>query len=252
MSEDDKTQKPTARRLEELRRDQRFPHSRSLSAAVAFGVTAGLVPSCMRRLQHLCEAHLFTVLSRPTEYEGAQVASLVCDLGSQVTLCLASLFAAPVVAFLLTSAIQTRGVTLKFPAFRGGVLRLAISRRRVLDAWGDAIVTHAVLVLLPLGALFWLLRRHVHHLLGARHSMGDLTLGLQVMLKDFLWAIFAIVLAYGIIDYARRLASFRREARMTREELAQEAKEQYGAPELVARRRELRKKLSQDPHLSPR
>lgn len=236
--DEDKTEDPTPKRLEKLREDGVVPRSADVGPAVALvlgllvvGRTIGTVGfsvwSFAQRIFSLRDAHNpILALSRATRLFVEAVLPLAVVLA---------------VATLVVGVAQTRGyvafdqVAPKFERLdpMKGLMRLVPSREMALEM---AKMTAKVLVL---GVVAWIVvHGSIPRLVLLARMPTQVALGEVADVGSTL--LFRAAVAFGVlaaIDYGVAYRKFMSQARMTKQEIKDEHKEQEGDPKVKAKRR---------------
>ncbi len=242
-----KTEQPTQRRIEKARREGNFAVSREFVASVQFAafvaLLAGLSGYWLVRARSLTRF----LLSRGFEAEisAKEIARLFYDFVFPVL--------APLAAVGAVLAFLTLGVQLA--TTRAGIslnkLRPDFQRLNPVSRIPNLIRNNAVqflyaLVLLPLFVYVVYLVARAHWPLLLRMPLLDVESGLArmaVSIRDLLWKAAGLLLVLGAVDLVRRRRRYRRDLRMSKQEIRDELKEVEGNPQIKTRIRRLQRDL---------
>jgi flagellar biosynthetic protein FlhB len=243
-----KTEPPTQRRLDKARQEGQFPSAREFVAALQFLIflcVLGAGGEQWFRAFRQTARHWFA-LAFAGELTPQALTRLAWELFWAHLLPLALAGMAVVAATLLIRLATTRfGLSLKklAPDFK----RLdPLARLRELPRQNlPALVEAAVLLPLFLGAVYIVVRGKFEGLLvlpltsaegGARF--------LAASLMDVFWKAAAVFLIFGAVDLFRQMRRYRRDLRMSRQEIREELKELEGNPQMKSRIRRLQRERS--------
>lgn len=244
----EKTEKPSARRLDKARQEGQFPVSRELALATHFLTFLLFFDWAFQswyensaRTYRGVIAEAFRADLTPARFEWIwfkQLAPTLVPLGA-VALGLA-LFA------LLLHLILTRF------AIATGRLKPAWNRlnpaAKLAELTSSGPVTTGkgiLLVLVALGIFGWLLDSHflpAMELLRLAPKAG-ISRGLA-MTREFVWQAGVALLALGFVDWGLQRRRFMKNMRMTKQEVKQEHKESEGNPETKGRVRRMQREAS--------
>jgi flagellar biosynthesis protein FlhB len=244
----DKTEQPTAKRLEQARRRGQVARSRELSAAVGMAAAVGaLVTTAERSWAEL--AVLVREGIRAAVMGGDFTSTLVAGTES-AALGAVGILVAPVGAVLVggvvLGALQTGGL-LAWGPIMPDLSRVAPKRERVVSVSAFVELLKGTVIVVLVGAVVWTTLEPwlgvLPRLAGARPGVIASVVG---RLCESLAVRFVIAtLAVGLADYLWQRHKLGRELRMSREEVKHEHKESEGDPHHKAERHRLYKELSQ-------
>jgi type III secretion protein U len=239
----EKTEKPTAHRLQEARKKGQLARSRLFSsAAVTAGGVGGLVLGLSASAPKL-KAWTAQMLSAPSITPAQAL--------SQAGILLAVMAAPPIVGALVASlavSIATAGFHLnpghvapqleRVDPFKGfGKL---FSAQQLVELGKGLLVAAAIAWLVWSGA-----RDAADAVVAAPQQPGEIAMeGLLSALKPIASRAVTLLFGLGLADYALAWRRHRRELMMTREEVKQEYKSQEGDPKHKAKRRALHQQIS--------
>ncbi|MFL5321874.1 MAG: flagellar biosynthesis protein FlhB [Myxococcaceae bacterium] len=242
MSE--KTEKPTAKKLKDARKQGQIPRSRILSASVVtFGALAGLCFGSAKGTERLMAwtRDLFVHQSgRPEEalVEGLRV------LGWLVGPALAG-------AFLASIAVSTAQAGFQFNA---GIIAPKLERvspaagfKKLFSTRQLVDVAKGLVILVVAGLIFWSAVKALANP-GFTSIALDGGAGLTSLVaaaRSWAWKGLLVVMVMGAGDYALARRRHIKDLMMTREEVKQEHKNSEGDPRAKGQRRAMHKQLAQ-------
>ena len=251
MAENDfeRSEKPTARRIEKAREEGQLPRSADLSAAAVLLAAGGALQVAGGRLG----GELLRLMRSGLEIEREQALdpALATDALHSAALH-GALACAPVLAMTLAAALVA-------PVALGGwnlsfkVLAPDFTRLNPVAGFGRMFSARGAVELLKALAKFgvvasvaaWLLWREVGELLGLGAESTNAAIGHSVrltghallLLGGSLGLIAAVDVPWQLFQHSKRL-------RMTREQIREEMKESEGSPEMKGRIRSLQRELA--------
>ena len=240
-----RTEPPTQRRLEKARQEGPFPAARELVSALQFAVFVALVAAGGGRWFAGLEQTARELFSRPpaADCTAATVTRLAWQIAARHLGPPALAGMALVAATLLFRLVTTRfGLSLKKLAPDLGRLN-PLSRLRELPGQNLASLAQAV-VLVPLfgWAVYAIARNQLDGFLrlplAAVESGARLVAGTVV---ELLWKAAGLFLVFGCADLFRQVRRYRRDLRMSKQEIREEVKESEGNPQMKARIRRLQR-----------
>lgn len=248
-SDAERTEQPSARRLEQAREEGNIPRSRELAT---FAVTmTGLV---MLMVQGESLAHFLMDLMRrvftfdQTIFHGDQpILRLLRGAFLDTMMQLAPIFGALMVAaFVIPLLVGGWNVSTKALGPNFGKLNPATGIKRMFSLQAAGEGGKAVLKSMLIGGLgtwtIWNQRAEVIGLINMPLEAGMAHLA-QLLIHTFLIVISALLLLV-VVDVPLQLWQYHKQLRMTKEELKREYKEQEGSPELKGRIRQLQREAA--------
>jgi flagellar biosynthesis protein FlhB len=243
---DNRTERPTPRRLEQARRKGMLALSPELGVALSFGgvlvVTALLLPRAMGRMAHQASA-LFA--HGPVD-DSSLLVGAAEDCLLLVAALVAPLVGAAAIGALVAGFSQSRGLVLRTPAgaWSGDAFRQRLARMLPTQS-SLRRLTMAALKLLLLGGVTCLTLWGAHPSLLGLSSAGPWQLlglgqGLGLKLAARLTLVLLLIAAADLVR--ARWAHLRR-LRMSKRELREEWRLDEGDPRLKSRRRERAREL---------
>lgn len=242
---EDKSEAPSEKRLQQLREEGRTALSRDATTALTFATFLIAVEQSQNFIAHSVMDLTRRALGehRPFEYAhlSDQLSTSWRVLLTSSAWLLLPIAAASIVASLLQTGLPA-GLSPIRPG-RGFAPLAKLSQLFGLQAW-----RHAGLNALKLIAVVVVL--HLMHGDDIRRvrELGDkpLTQSLEEaggILAEVVRTVAALFVAQGVVDYAWRRRELMQQARMSKDELKREAKEEMGSPEIKAKRRALAQRL---------
>lgn len=247
MSDQQKNEQPTQRRIDKARRDGQYPAAKELVGALQFlSFTAMLAWGAGWWFESIKAAARF-LLGRAfaPQFGPGELVGLSAVLLWRVGLPLLLGGAALIVVMLAARLATTRmGLSLKklSPDFKrlSPLARLKELPRQNLPALVQA------LVMLPLfgAAVYAIARDHLDiylalPLAGVQSGVGHVA----STLKELFWKAGGVFLAFGLIDLVRQQRRYRKDLRMSKQEIREEMKETEGNPQVKMRLRRLQRDL---------
>lgn len=246
----DRTEAPTAKRLEEARREGKVPRSRELTAAAVM-VSAGLVllfagESIGARLGEMMRDGL--AVTRAEAFDDAALTRAFARSGGAGLLAIAPVLLVTLVAALAAPlaiggwAPSSKPLTpdLKRLSPLSGMRRL-VSLRSWVEL-GKALAKFAVVGLA--GAL--VLHLNADRLMGLGAEPIHAAIGHAIALSgQALIALTAAMVLIAAVDVPFQLWQYRQDMRMTREEVRREMKDSEGSPEIKGRIRAIQRELAE-------
>lgn len=244
----DKTEKPTAKRLQDARKKGDVPKSREITSTATLAVWLGLgvfaLPFIARRLEALVQ-RVFDGLQQPF----ASAAPAVGLASAEVVLWAVAVLLVPVVLVgLLTEFLQAGPVlTVEKNLPKLENLDPVAGVKKMVSADNLVEVLKSIVKTVTLFAIGWLVLKALLPQIAALGATDAATVGAalwQVTFKLLLWtlAVFAMVSALDVI-WQRH--SFTKKNRMSLRDIRQEHKESDGDPHIKAQRRQTHQEWSQ-------
>lgn len=242
-----RTEQPTARRLEKARREGQFASAREFVAAIQFLAFVAIVGAWGGRWFHATRETTRWLLQRAfaRDLSNAELVRLSGDLLKRSFLPLALGGAALVAAGLATQLAITRmGLSLKKlgPDFK----RLSpLNKLRELPRQNLPALLQALVMLPWFGAAVYVIARDnlgtflALPLVGVESGVRQV----GVSLGELLWKAAGVFLIFGSIDLVRQRRRYQQDLRMTKHEIRDEAKEVEGNPQTKMRIRRLQREL---------
>ncbi|MBX9599726.1 MAG: EscU/YscU/HrcU family type III secretion system export apparatus switch protein [Bryobacteraceae bacterium] len=246
MSQSERTEKATPRRLEQARREGNFPVSDELVSAAQFAAFAALAisfaPESTRYLAAWVRA-------------GLRNAFLSAEIGPETAAELIRVLAAQVGQPLAMGGalLAVTAIAVQMGVSGGGLALARLSpdlkrlnpgpRLRSLFANNvAAFLKAAVLLPLFLYTVWVLALDEIGNLARLRRAgLGESCALLGEILKTLLQRFAAVFLVLGVLDLVRRRHKYFRQLRMSKQEIREELKQQEGNPQAKARIRRLQR-----------
>jgi flagellar biosynthesis protein FlhB len=245
----ERTEQPTPKRLDEARKKGQVPRSVDLSSAAVVVLSAGLLyalgGSMAQSIAEMLRAGL--VLSGDEAHEPAAMYLKVSSLFGMAFWGVLPVLAATLLAALLAPAaiggwnFSTQALTPKFERLSpiSGLQRMFSARSLVELA--KAIAKFALVALIAI-VLLWTFTPSL--LLLSDESVPSAIAHAGALCAQALVALALALVVIAAIDVPYQLWNHRRELRMTREEIRQEMKESEGSPEIKGRIRALQQAIA--------
>ncbi|SRR5579883_518786 len=240
-----KTEPPTQRRLHKAREEGQFPSAKEFVAALQFLVFLCVLSAGGARWFAgfgQTARRLFALAYAPELSPGA-LSRLAWDLFW---------------AQLLPLILGGLGLAAATLVIRLGTTRFGLSLKKLAPDWKRldplaklrelprqnlaALVQAAVLLPLFLGAVYVVARGQIEQLLVLplqTPASGARVLGAALM--DVFWKAAAVFLVFGAIDLYRQARRYRRDLRMSKQEIREELKDLEGNPQMKARIRRIQR-----------
>lgn len=247
-SSQDKTEKPSGKRLEKSRKEGNFVASREFIAAgqfLTFIALAGMWfshwMSVMKQMVHQSLAQAFHAELNITTLPG-----LFWALIQQAVVPVAILATLAATATLALHLSVTRlGISLHklIPDFK----RLSPGRKikQTFQHAPSAVLQAALMLIVFGGAIYYTAEKNAEVFLAL--PFASLDVGLQTVgasLKQLLWKGAGLFVVFGIVDLFRQHRRLMKELKMTKQEVKDESKESEGNPHVRGRIRRLRRDLA--------
>ncbi|TAL29536.1 MAG: flagellar biosynthesis protein FlhB [Alphaproteobacteria bacterium] len=242
-----KTEEPTARRLEEARKRGQVVYSREVSTwAILFAATLLVVmagPGIMADLRDTLSRFLADAGSIKTE--GTSLHRLLSDLFWHVMGALALPLLVLAAAGILSGFIQT-GPIFTFDPVKPDISKISVfqgfKRLFSLRSIMEFVKGIAKLVIVSAAAIFVLLP----YFGGIEHFVGQdihaAMLDLRILFLKMMVAVLCVLFLVAVFDYLYQRHDFMSKMRMSKQEIREEFKQTEGDPQIKARLKELREK----------
>src|SRR5579864_6142972 len=243
-----KSEKPTQRRLEKARKEGNFVASREFVAAGQFivfiGLSAAYFGNWMSGMKQMVRQSLERAFH--SEVTSTALPGMFWTLIQQSAIPLAVLAGLAAATTLgLQLAITKAGLSLNklTPDFK----RLnPVSKIKRIVQQAPMQVLEAVMMLCLFGStLYYMAQQNAALFLSL--PFASLDLGLQTIgtsLKQLLWKGAGLFLVFGVVDLFRQQRRLMKDLRMSKQELRDESKETEGHPQVRQRIRRLRRDLA--------
>ncbi|MFM1885592.1 MAG: hypothetical protein RL026_749 [Pseudomonadota bacterium] len=247
---EDRTEKPTQKRLDEARKEGQVPRSRDLSAAAVM-LVAGLALQGMGGLLGGQMAQLMKGALEITPAEALDAGHMVPALGEAALQ--AALAIAPILGLTLVAALAAPlliggwsfSSTALTPKFERLDPLAGVGRMFALRAWVELAKSLGKFALVATAGLL-VLRMQLPELMQLGSEPMAAAIGHAASLTgQALIALCAALVVIAGIDVPFQLWQHQRELRMTREEIKQENKESEGSPEVKAQIRRLQRERAE-------
>lgn len=247
--EQERTERPTAKRLEEARKEGRVPRSTELNAAAVLLISAG----GLHFLGASIGGTLFDIMKSSLSIAPAQAVDPAYALATAGTELLRALIAcAPVLGLTMVAAlvapIAVGGWNLSFEALTPNFTKLdpIAGFGRFFTARGAVELAKAFAKFLVVATVaVTVLRKQAPHIM----ALGSMPLpaGIAqaaILTSDALLAVSGGLLLIAAVDVPWQLYQHSKKLSMTRQEIRQEMKETEGSPEVRGRLRRLQREIA--------
>ena len=239
------TEQPTQRRLEKARREGQFPAAREFVAALQFLVLLTLLGAGGAAwFRHFCQTtRRWLAQAFAGEVSPEQLSRFGWELFWSHLLPLV-LAGTGVVAVTLVIRLGTTRFGMSWKKLAPDLKRLdPIAKLRELPRQNLPALAQALLLLpLFLGAVYGVARDKLELMLAlplASVESGARFLGTSLM--DLFWKAAGVFLVFGAVDLWRQARRYRRDLRMSKQEIREEMKDLEGNPQIKARIRRLQR-----------
>ncbi len=248
-SDQDKTEQPTARKLNKAREDGQVPRSSELPAAV---IVIGALTMLLMTGSWLV-SRLATVFANGFVFDRTTINKpllLPAHFGDQLLSSFITVM--PIMVFTVIAAIVASGVTggylfsLQAVAPKGSKLSLMSGLKRIFGPHAAVELGKAILKFSLVSAvLWWSLMSNMDDLIRMGHMGLEPALsaaGAMIMKSTLLVALSLAVIA--LIDVPYQKYSFNKRMRMTKQEVKDEYKQMEGSPEVKAQIRRRQREMA--------
>lgn len=246
MSED-KRHKASDHKLRQAKKRGEIAYSKDLTGA--FGFLCGLVAAWVTDWRVHLEALFDAALKPLPKGEGGDIHVIIGMIGHCVWLALPVLVAAAV-GGLVMAMVQARGVfSMDLIEFKFERLNPAEGFKRLFSTRQLIELVKMILkIIVSLGVLMWVVETGVSPLVaGIYASAEDVGVPTLQLLQILFWCVAALLLVFGMIDFAHQYFEFMKQNRMDDAEQQREHRELEGDPHVKAELKSQRKALLQAP-----
>jgi flagellar biosynthetic protein FlhB len=248
MADQNKTEKPTGRRLEKAHREGQFVASRELVTAGQFLVFVMLLgswfPSWLSGMKQMLHESLEAAFRG--DLDVIRLPGMVRDFIQRAFVplgVLGALTAATTLALQLT--ITKMGFSLKKLA--PDITRFQpLKKIQNIAKQGPAAMVQAAVMLVVFGTTIYVIADQNAQVFLAL-PFASLEVGITTVaasLKDLLWKATGVFVVFGVVDLFRQHSRFMKDLRMSKQEVKDEAKDNEGNPQVRAKIRRLRRDLA--------
>jgi flagellar biosynthetic protein FlhB len=243
-----RTEKPTQRRLERARREGHFPASREFVSSIQFlGFVALAATFASEWL--VGTARLMRRLLRAAFSTSVTPRGTLALLKEMVLPELAPLIAGglALVALVIFAQLSTTRMGISLAKLAPDFKRLnVLSKLRTLPGQNLPLLVQALLLLPLVGAVVW---GEVHENLDALVELAWLAprpaaARIGATLGTLLWRVAGFFLVVGVVDLSWQRHRYKKQLRMSKQEIREEIKEQEGSPHIKMRIRRIQRDLA--------
>jgi flagellar biosynthetic protein FlhB len=232
VADDSKTEKPTARRLREARKDGQFPRTQDPATWLGIAVGAALVPHAVDVLREevtVMLARLPAVAADPT---AERALAAVADLPRAVLLAAAPVGVAAAVAAIAATAVQGVHLTTKTLKFKASRLSPKHGLKRMLGTRALWEAAKALVKVLVIASVVVVLGKSlVPELVGrGTRPLGEAVATLTAGLRSLVWVAAAAGLLMAAADYGYQRRTVMKQLRMTPRQIKDESRQTEGDP----------------------
>jgi flagellar biosynthetic protein FlhB len=240
-----KTEQPTQRRVEKARQEGQFPAAREFVAALQFLVFLALLGAggaqWFGQIRLTTRTILLSAFGR--ELTPQRLQTMVWHVFETNILPLA-LGGVAIVAFTLALRLATTRFGFSLRKLSPDLKRLdPLARLREIPRQNLSSLAEAVLLLpLLLGVVYAIARDKLETLLLL--PLGSVDGGAQLLsssMMELFWKAAGLLVVFGCVDLFRQLRRYRRDLRMSRQEIREEMKDIEGNPQMKARIRRIQR-----------
>ena len=244
MADEERTEKPTPKRIRELRKKNTVLRSPELAAGVGLLVLVGISPLILSAIINSMRSTMILALSQAGTAKLDDARNLFINSGMDIARAVAPWIAVVMAATAATNFLIAKGkpniyaIKPKFDSLnpRNGI-------KRVFGTQGLTEAGKGLLKLTAISVLSWFLIVPVVPELMSGSVEGWMQALGQAALR-LLWASAAVALLVGVIDLLINRKRYNKQSRMSKNEVKQEAKSEDGDPLLRAMRRARAQQLS--------
>lgn len=246
----EKTEEPSAKRLNDARQKGQVPRSREFNTFFMMVISAAallmLGPQLMEDLTGLLEEHLF--MQRAHIFD-TQYMLLLLQSGFAEALWMMAPFFLVLIVVAIGSSVLVGGwnFAMQAMAFKGSKMNPLKGIKRIFGPQGLMELGKALAKVTLVGiAAVWILYSQAADLLTLGHK--DMEPALAEVGEKMLWFFLimsAALIVVAAIDAPFQLWNNKRQLRMTKEEVKKEHKQQEGSPEVKGRIRQIQMEMAQ-------
>jgi flagellar biosynthetic protein FlhB len=242
----DKTEKPTAKKTKELRKKGIVTRSQEMPQATSLLVLVIALPLALKNLTTTYSAMVATALSEAGNADLATAGHLGRSMliaGFQALAMPVLLVCATIIVTNLAITREKPNVKLMKPRFEALSPKAGI--KRVFSAHGMVEFAKTAVKLALMGALGYLaFHRGITHLVNSRAPLGSVISTTLSTTKTLLVQVAAVALFIGFVDLAWSIRRYGKQAKMSKQEVRDESKQQEVNPEVKGAIRQKQLKMS--------
>ena len=241
-----KTEQPTQQRLQKARREGRFPSSRDFLSALQFLSFVIIALNSIEGIKHGASRLCNGLMRQAFTQDPVTPSNLVQLYGKLIFPTFLGVLGMGAVLMLLAMGTQlaSTGFGLAVKQLAPDLKRLnTFSRVKQLPKENAGGALRALLLM---AIVAFLLYGRVRDQLGELSNLagGSLDNGVNhaaSLVKDVVWQIALVLIAFGVVDLFRQRQKFRTQMRMTKQEIRDEMKNVEGNPQMKHRIRRLQR-----------
>jgi flagellar biosynthetic protein FlhB len=245
---DQRTEKPTARRMKKAREEGNFPTSHPFVAALQFMAFVSLLtyegPAWVRDLR----IRFADMLNHALDPRLAPMDAIYMGVGFvKQTLTPVCLMGAVLILITLSVQIVVTGFGVSLKKLMPDISRFSpLSKLRQLPGQNIQGVIQAAIMIPTFGvAIYYLIADKIEtYLTLPLRDLGDGTLQMVMSIQSLLWKAAGLFLVFGLVDLIRQKTRYESQLKMSKQEIRDEAKETDGNPVIKARVRRLRRDMA--------
>jgi flagellar biosynthetic protein FlhB len=245
---DQRTEKPTPRRLKKARDEGNFPTSPSFVAALQFLAFVSLLAYWGPEWAHTLRVRFVDMLVHDLDPHLAPRDAVYAGVGfvrqSMIPICIMG-----GVLILITISVQSvvTGFGISLKKLTPDISRLSpVSRLRQLPRQNlQGVVQAAIMIPVFASAIYYLIADKIEiYLTLPLRGLEDGVMQMVASLQSLLWKAAGLFLVFGIVDLVRQKSRYERDLKMSKQEIRDEAKESDGNPAIKARVRRIRRDMA--------
>jgi flagellar biosynthetic protein FlhB len=245
---DQKTEKPTARRLKKAREDGNFPTSHSFVAALQFLTFVSLLKYWGPQWVHQFRLRFASMLVDELNPRRAPMDELYTGL-SFIKDSLVPVLIMGAVLIGITLAVQSvvTGFGISLKKLTPDISRFSpLAKIKQLPRQNISGFVQASIMIPVFGiAIYYLVADKIEvYLTLPLRGLEDGTVQMLGSLESLLWKAAGLFLVFGIVDLVRQKSRYQRDLKMSKQEIRDESKETEGNPVVKARIRRIRRDMA--------
>ena len=244
---DQKTEKPTARRLEKTREEGNFPTARTFVSALQFLAFVALLHAWGPGWTHQLQTAFIGLLELAMNPRWAPMDLAYRCLGTMKQLMTpVAIFGAVMIGITLGLQLIVTGFGISFKKLMPDLKRLdPLSHLKNLPKQNLPALLQAMMMLPVFGlTIYYLVKDNLAGFLSL--PLNSLSSGVDMVtgsIQSLLWKASGLFVVFGLVDLVRQQSRYRSELKMSKQEIHDEMKEMEGNPAIKHRMRRLRRDL---------